>query len=1122
MHSFAFEFLMDIAQRLKHIRSQDNYISNVDRRIKLVCKGHILWLLHNAEISEDAKCLKGDYFVTGRAVAPIKDDHDWNSVDSFVLKDAITDNPFHIIKAFGFMKCYEDDAKMAFEFLNFICLPWVRMLEKADKRAKFAWPHRKTNETNVFRLDDHVWIWKALKCLEESGVWGKRSQTALTSNQSLHTDRQDGQDDEDTDNDSDHDDGTDDRYEDNKSPQMERARLRNTYNSAKVQTQMLQRFTTLESDVTKTRMLAVTRSTQQTRFLFHARDTVLFYGEYWGCFSSSDRQLWNNTVKAQQLHSEDDESEWDNTIRYGLGLIMGTNGFSIGGLESRNMTRRAVEVLFQSTSPNAFFPGQLDDASKQPTLFYRDRFRDFYFHASFEVPYILLTHANRICSIYAAEIVDVPAVLPKLPQDSDTSLPQFMTGPFAMAPTQHQTRETVMKDSVQPNTVLKKAMPFGTQIDQKSITELTDEWLYNYPAFLENEKEIDFKEVVETTSDRPNQDPNAPTVVSWDEVFKTPLRHLHYRMIRDLESRATVIDIGRKKRIRRRGDGRGVPTGYIRPNLLLRANLGSRTAETAKKRLVWLPKADSLTALICYAATPDVGRQSLFLFFQRHSKFDNYFNDDTTRASNLWETEMHLSFYLLTTVKPQKNPWGIHGVGQVNQVDFPGSRSLLGSLKDMTTATPEARTQIARVSFGFHFTGDFFDRYWTCHFIEHKPIPAGDLDWDLPFDIDPKKAKGTNWRQRKVLELYLCDRILDAILEGGEDILSEAKQALHVEVGLLAYEVRGDGFKRQNELWESIQPILRTVRDELSAASSTLSTKWALREKDREAEAPRWTRNDERKYRGIINKLSGSTNRKIADVERVLGRIDSLEKFLDSYFERKRTRLSNDNMARFTYVTVVFLPLGFATGVFSMGGAPDTELLISMIVCAIVALLLTVITLMIAQGVLIHQILKALSDKIHDMSDKMNSTLRKCERQSWEKMQSSRIFQSYTQRHRSETTEEQQTESQAKSQGSPPQKVRPGEDTSQPAQISLHWLFWPVYLLVEVPAWNVLRACRALHGQNAVWTKTYHIVLGITSLPLFILSWAMQLLCYNIMDLIRLAIGQFNLKYHCHIIYMVF
>lgn len=334
-------------------------------------------------------------------------------------------------------------------------------------------------------------------------------------------------------------------------------------------------------------------------------------------------------------------------------------------------------------------------------------------------------------------------------------------------------------------------------------------------------------------------------------------------------------------------------------------------------------------------------------------------------------------------------------------------------------------------------------------------------------------------------------------------------------MGLLAYEVRGDGFQRQNELWESIQPILRTVRDELSAAFSTLSTKWALREKDREGEPPRWTRNDERKYRGIINKLSGSTSRKIADVERVLGRIDSLEKFLDSYFERTRTRLSNENMATFTYVTVIFLPLGFATGVFSMSGAPGTGLLVSMIVCAIVALILTIITLMIAQGVLIHRILKALSDKI-------NSALEEFERRSREKMQSSTVFQSYTKRNRLEITEEQRRESQAKFRGGSPQKRRPVEDTSQPARRSLHWLFLPVYLLVEVPAWNVLRACRALRDQNAVWTTTYHIVLGITSLPFFILSWAMQFLCYNLVDLIRLAIDQSNLKCHCHIIYVVF
>lgn len=44
-------------------------------------------------------------------------------------------------------------------------------------------------------------------------------------------------------------------------------------------------------------------------------------------------------------------------------------------------------------------------------------------------------------------------------------------------------------------------------------------------------------------------------------------------------------------------------------------------------------------------------------------------------------------------------------------------------------------------------------------------------------------------------------------------------------------------------------------------------------------------------------------------------------------------------------MTVIFVPVGFATGIFSMSSAPPRETLISMIITAIVALLATIIAL---------------------------------------------------------------------------------------------------------------------------------------------------------------------------------
>lgn len=55
-------------------------------------------------------------------------------------------------------------------------------------------------------------------------------------------------------------------------------------------------------------------------------------------------------------------------------------------------------------------------------------------------------------------------------------------------------------------------------------------------------------------------------------------------------------------------------------------------------------------------------------------------------------------------------------------------------------------------------------------------------------------------------------------------------------------------------------------------------------------------------------------------------------------------------MSLFTYVTVVFLPLGFATGIFSTSGAPGRLTLAFMIATAITSLSITVLALINAKS----------------------------------------------------------------------------------------------------------------------------------------------------------------------------
>lgn len=60
---------------------------------------------------------------------------------------------------------------------------------------------------------------------------------------------------------------------------------------------------------------------------------------------------------------------------------------------------------------------------------------------------------------------------------------------------------------------------------------------------------------------------------------------------------------------------------------------------------------------------------------------------------------------------------------------------------------------------------------------------------------------------------------------------------------------------------------------------------------------------------------------------------------------RELDRRGTGDIRLFTYVTVVFLPVGFATSGFSMSGTPSGDILHGIFVLPIIALLITFIAL---------------------------------------------------------------------------------------------------------------------------------------------------------------------------------
>ncbi|KAL2060480.1 hypothetical protein VTL71DRAFT_9511 [Oculimacula yallundae] len=402
----------------------------------------------------------------------------------------------------------------------------------------------------------------------------------------------------------------------------------------------------------------------------------------------------------------------------------------------------------------------------------------------------------------------------------------------------------------------------------------------------------------------------------------------------------------------------------------------SRNKDNAKKTILWFPNADAETRVVCCLESTNAEKVYLSAFFDRHERKDKYFLDEAVAAANRWKPEYHLSSYQL--LEGEKGNPGVDTL-------FLGGGST-----------------IRRAALGFRFIGDFCDRFWTCHILEYEPkedyerprlFQSSDLTNQVnerlrKFKIlflhnsqqgkDAEKSGQILAHQRKVLELLLFDLMLHKINGRYIQMLSkfeiELRQqaqnvwkaksnlplkpvdpnhpdilsALHI---LVFSPMTNNSYSYFSENWPSFQYTLQAMEEDLRETLDKIKL-WRNREKDRQLEQPRWTRDDERQFRPAINKAIISNNRKIRELERYLTSIRSLRTLLGSRLESTRNELSfqsAENVRFFTYVTVILLPLGFATAMFSTSGVPSAKPVGYIVVTAFVTLLLTAVGLANAQ-----------------------------------------------------------------------------------------------------------------------------------------------------------------------------
>lgn len=514
-----------------------------------------------------------------------------------------------------------------------------------------------------------------------------------------------------------------------------------------------------------------------------------------------------------------------------------------------------------------------------------------------------------------------------------------------------------------------------------------------------------------------------------------------------------------------------------------------RTPQKSKRRLIYFAHADEEAASICYAATEESEQRNMLEFFERHSRYAKQVIDKCSMLDNSWETEFHLSYYQLL----EKSQILRLGIPPLEAEQFPGGRG----------------KQIARVSTSFRFKGDLFDRYWTCHWLQYIHKGSEGIQNKPHIRLGRKRD-----RQRKVLEQTFVAEILKGLTDNIGEILEEIHAGLGIKQGFFSTSILSkDAYSFLSARWQQFEPHLRTLKEDLAITQSTVED-WVERDRERGVNRPRWTRGDERKYGGSVMTIRRDIRHHMNKLGHLHANIRSLHESYSEHLAKARDELSfrsDQSIVTFTYVTVVFLPLGFAASIFSMSEPPAMALVISMVTVALAALGVTVIALV--NGSILATMMRTISSEFNHLTAVAQETsvlirIWKC----------------------------------LENKGAPSN----GGDHSRafrytPGAMTVSWnlIFWMGYIFVEVPAWIIAVACRAggftkdplakgfhqsllptlaifgepvtqlVHGHRpGHFKRLSRMSLGLLILPMFLVTWILQFLCFNGWDILILCRGK--------------
>ncbi|GKZ81404.1 hypothetical protein AnigIFM56816_005921 [Aspergillus niger] len=209
------------------------------------------------------------------------------------------------------------------------------------------------------------------------------------------------------------------------------------------------------------------------------------------------------------------------------------------------------------------------------------------------------------------------------------------------------------------------------------------------------------------------------------------------------------------------------------------------------------------------------------------------------------------------------------------------------------------------------------------------------------------------WQKRRILEQLSFYRILTEVSMSTSEICEAIHRDLHKAMKNLDKLTPNEYF-RSHRVWISWNEVLDTLTEDLNNIYEMIK-EWRAREENRRGNQPRWTKKHEIKYREAVQRSLLLGESAVRDFKVCQTRVASLRKSVTSHRDittaiynqqmDDRSFRQNDNIKYFTYSTVFFLPLSFATSFFSMQAKPTVDLIRQMVVCTVVAFVILLVIL---------------------------------------------------------------------------------------------------------------------------------------------------------------------------------